>query len=76
MKMTPEQNQRLTKAQNNPYNHNQDIITFTTFLDTNEELERHINLYETLADEFNKLSEKLKRQVLKGKISLPEASLL
>ena len=76
MKMTPKQNQRLTKAQNNPYNVNQDIMTFTAFLDTNEELERHISLYEQLANFFDKLTKKLQKKVLKGELGLMEATLL
>lgn len=49
MKMTDEQLNRLSKAQNHPANVNQDIMTFTAFFKTQEELERHIKHYEDRA---------------------------
>jgi hypothetical protein len=49
MKMTDEQVKRLSKAQNHPANVTQDIMTFTAFFTTNEELERHIKYYEDRA---------------------------
>ena len=50
MKMTDAQVKRLSKAQNHPNNVNQDIMTFTAFLETEEELERHIRYYEQQAE--------------------------
>lgn len=44
--MTSEQASRLSKAQNREINQRQDIMTFTAFMDTQEELERHIKFYE------------------------------
>lgn len=40
---------RLARAQNHPANINQDIMTFAGFCDTREELERHVERYETYA---------------------------
>lgn len=73
MKMTNEQVDRLSKAQNNPYNSSADIMTFTAFCDTQEQLETHIKQYEEYAEKFDKVPQKLKRKVLRGDISLDRA---
>ena len=52
MKMTNEQADRLSKAQNSPANSMIDIMTFTAFLETNEELEKYITRYEKRAAEY------------------------
>ena len=60
MKMTNEQCQRLIKAQNSQANNTQDIMTFTSFFETQEQLEAHIQRYERRAAIFESLTEKQK----------------
>jgi len=50
--MTTIQADRLSKAQNNPANINQDIMTFTAFFETEAELEKHIQYYEERAAQY------------------------
>jgi hypothetical protein len=67
MKMTNEQCERLIKAQNSPANNTQDIMTFTSFFETQEQLEAHIQRYERRAAIFESLTEKQKKCYLKNK---------
>jgi hypothetical protein len=48
-KANPDLMARLTKAQNDPANINQDIMTFAGFCDSREELMAHVVRYELKA---------------------------
>lgn len=74
MKMTSQQVDRLSTAQNHMYNITQDIMTITAFFQTSEEVERHIERYEEYVEKFEKLPEKMKKKVLRGTVSLNEAA--
>lgn len=75
MKMNAEQVRRLLKTQNHPVNVNQDIMTFTAFFTTEDEVENHIKGYEQRAEKFNSLTEKQRKGYLKGKyVTLEQAA--